>query len=318
MLAASAAALEPATLGVVINDADDYSVAIGRYYVEHRAIPEGNVVHVSFAPQNQLTPEQFAAIDARLHADLPGTVQALAVAWTRPWRVGCMSMTSALALGYDSAHCVTGCRLTPRSAYFDSDSRLPFTELKVRPAMLLAGSSIRAARFTIDQGVAADHARLDGRAYLLSTSDPHRNVRAAGFPAALRLARAGFEVEIRHAEELRHASDVLFYFTGRTRVEGLATLRFRAGAIADHLTSNGGELIGSPQMSALAWLDAGATGSFGTVVEPCSFPQKFPQPAIVMRRYLAGETLIEAYWKSVSNPSQGVFIGEPLARIVRR
>jgi uncharacterized protein (TIGR03790 family) len=111
---------------------------------------------------------------------------------------------------------------------------------------------------------------------------------------------------------------VLFYFTGRTRVEGLATLRFRAGAIADHLTSNGGELIGSPQMSALAWLDAGATGSFGTVVEPCSFPQKFPQPAIVMRRYLAGETLIEAYWKSVSNPSQGVFIGEPLARIVRR
>ena len=109
----------------------------------------------------------------------------------------------------------------------------------------------------------------------------------------------------------------LFYFTGRQRVADVDTLRFRAGAIADHLTSSGGELIESPQMSSLAWLDAGATASFGTVVEPCAFPQKFPQPAIVMRRYLGGETLIEAYWKSVASPSQGVFIGEPLARIAR-
>jgi uncharacterized protein (TIGR03790 family) len=111
---------------------------------------------------------------------------------------------------------------------------------------------------------------------------------------------------------------VLFYFTGRARVSGLPTLRFRPGAIADHLTSNGGTLTDSPQMSSLAWLDAGATGSYGTVVEPCAFPQKFPQPPIVMRRYLAGETLIEAYWKSVAMPAQGVFIGEPLARIAPR
>jgi len=110
----------------------------------------------------------------------------------------------------------------------------------------------------------------------------------------------------------------MFYFTGRQRVAGLETLRFRPGAIADHLTSSGGVLIGSAQMSSLAWLDAGATASYGTVVEPCAFPQKFPQPVIVMRRYLAGETLIEAYCKSVASPSQGVFIGEPLARISRR
>ena len=36
-------------------------------------------------------------------------------------------------------------------------------------------------------------------------------------------------------------------------------------------------------------------------------------PAIVIGRYLRGETLIEAYWKSVAWPGQGVFIGEPLA-----
>jgi threonine synthase len=29
-------------------------------------------------------------------------------------------------------------------------------------------------------------------------------------------------------------------------------------------------------MSALRWLEAGASGSYGTVVEPCNHPAKFP------------------------------------------
>jgi hypothetical protein len=33
-----------------------------------------------------------------------------------------------------------------------------------------------------------------------------------------------------------------------------------------------------------------------------------------MKHYLAGDTLIEAYWKSVIWPGKGTFIGEPLAR----
>ena len=32
-----------------------------------------------------------------------------------------------------------------------------------------------------------------------------------------------------------------------------------------------------------------------------------------MKHYLNGETLIEAYWKSVKMPGQGLFVGEPLA-----
>ena len=67
-------------------------------------------------------------------------------------------------------------------------------------------------------------------------------------------------------------------------------------------------------MSSLRWLEAGATGSYGAVVEPCNFPQKFPNPGIVIDRYFNGETLLESYWKSVHMPGQGIFIGEPLAR----
>jgi uncharacterized protein (TIGR03790 family) len=67
-------------------------------------------------------------------------------------------------------------------------------------------------------------------------------------------------------------------------------------------------------MSALRWLEAGATGSYGTVVEPCNFLAKFPNPSLLLTYYRRGDTLIEAYWRSVAMPGQGVFIGEPLAR----
>jgi len=121
------------------------------------------------------------------------------------------------------------------------------------------------------------------------------------------------DIEIVDADYIRDKADVLFYFTGVKQVEALDSNHFLPGAIADHLTSAGGVLFGGRQMSALAWLEAGATGSYGTVVEPCNFPGKFPNPALLMRDYLNGATLIEAYWRSVAMPGQGLFIGEPLA-----
>jgi uncharacterized protein (TIGR03790 family) len=86
--------------------------------------------------------------------------------------------------------------------------------------------------------------------------------------------------------------------------------------LADHLTSFGGQLLREqtgPQMSALDWLEAGATASYGTVSEPCNHWQKFPHPQLLLLNYLQGASAMEAYWRSVLWPSQGVFIGEPLA-----
>jgi hypothetical protein len=45
---------------------------------------------------------------------------------------------------------------------------------------------------------------------------------------------------------------------------------------------------------------------------------KFPYVPVLMAHYLAGETLVEAYWKSVAMPGQGLFIGEPLAAPFRK
>jgi uncharacterized protein (TIGR03790 family) len=66
-------------------------------------------------------------------------------------------------------------------------------------------------------------------------------------------------------------------------------------------------------MSSLCWLEAGAIPIYGMVSEPCNCWQKFPQPQVLLKNYLAGETAIETYWKSLAWPMQGVVSGEPLA-----
>ncbi|MFM7393260.1 MAG: TIGR03790 family protein, partial [Cyanobium sp.] len=121
-------------------------------------------------------------------------------------------------------------------------------------------------------------------------------------------------VRVLQGNALRGAGDVMAYFTGLAFVPDLRSNRFRPGAVADHLTSLGGLLTDSPQMSVLRWLEAGATGSYGMVSEPCNLTAKFPDPGLVLAYYLRGDTLIESYWRSVAFPSQGVFVGEPLAR----
>jgi len=105
----------------------------------------------------------------------------------------------------------------------------------------------------------------------------------------------------------------MVYQTGQLQVPYLESLTFMPGALADHLTSSGGDLLGTAQMSSLRWLEAGATASYGTVSEPCNYWQKFPHPAILLNTYLSGASAIESYWKSVAWPAQGLIIGEPLA-----
>jgi uncharacterized protein (TIGR03790 family) len=311
-----ACALDHRHLGLVINTRDPLSVEIGEYYAQKRAITFQNVIRVAFPPgRASLSREEFEAIHEEVKTQTRPHVQAYALAWALPYRAGCMSITSAFAFGYDPAFCEPGCRPTRPSRYFNAATRFPYRDLKIRPAMALAASSLQKAKELIDRGVAADSTRPAGTAYLLTTPDAARNVRAPLYPAVERVAGDRLRVQNLAQEALTYRTDVLFYFTGAAQVRGLETLRFRLGAIADHLTSLGGVLDAGEggQMSALRWLEAGATASYGTVVEPCNLPQKFPNPAVVIGRYLQGETAIEAYWKSVRMPGQGVFIGEPLA-----
>jgi uncharacterized protein (TIGR03790 family) len=302
-------------LVIVVNQRDPLSQKIADYYRMRRNIPAANVVRVQFDPGKvQLSSEDFSPIWAEVQRQTPDSAQAYVLTWAQPYRVGCMSITAAFTFGFRETFCAEGCQPTTPSAYFNSELSDPFDALQIRPTMALAARDFESARALIERGIAADGTRPEGTAYLLNTDDEARNVRSPFYPQVQRQLNPFFRTEIVEDNQLLYRQDVMFYFTGLARVSGLDTNQYLPGAVADHLTSLGGKLTDSPQMSSLEWLETGATGSYGAVVEPCNFPQKFPHPGVLMAHYLNGDTLIEAYWKSVLWPGQGIFIGEPLAR----
>jgi hypothetical protein len=85
------------------------------------------------------------------------------------------------------------------------------------------------------------------------------------------------------------------------------------GAMADNLTSFSGYLFESVgHTTAMDFINKGATASYGTIIEPCAYPDKFP----VAQNYFfqsRGFSIGECYYQSVTNPYQGIMVGEPLA-----
>jgi uncharacterized protein (TIGR03790 family) len=309
--------LQPYQLGVVVNDADSRSVEVADYYLQARQIPAKNLVHVRIpgAPRT-ISATEFQALKQQIEAQLDPRVQAVVLVWTAPYAVECNSITSAITLGFDAKLCEKTCAPSKPNRYFNTASRRPYSDFGMRLAMLLPVESVANAKALIDRGLRSDGRNPNGRAYLLTTPDPVRNSRANFFPPNGQVGPVAI-VNV-HADHIENRHDVMFYLTGLPSVPKLDTLSFLPGALADHLTSAGGDLLGSAQMSSLRWLDAGATASYGSVSEPCNHWQKFPNPTVLMRHYLAGASAIEAYWKSVAWPAQGVFIGEPLAAPFRR
>lgn len=327
--------IAPDELAVIVNDQDPLSVQIADYYVKARKIPAANVVHVGIAniTATTLAAADFAPLKTKVDGALAATkAQALLLTWTRPYAVDAMSITSAFALGYKTIAGTDTCndpnsQAGNRNPYLTKpDSTAPFTDLAFRPAMTLPATTLDEAKAIVDHGVASDDTSPKGSAYLMDTSDQTRSARCIVDPKfgytnecqklidAWDGASTGIEASIVKANSVTGKKDVLFYVQGLASVPDLETNTYLPGAVADHLTSYGGQIPTSGQMSAFQFLKAGATGSYGTVVEPCAFVQKFPDPAVLVPRYFGGATLIEAYWKSVVWPAEGIFLGEPLAR----
>ncbi|ARN74056.1 TIGR03790 family protein [Oceanicoccus sagamiensis] len=306
-------------MAVIVNQQDPLSVQIARYYQQQRNIPAENIITVSFkTDKSVMHPGEFAVLQKVVESKVPRHIQAYLLTWADPYRVGCMSISSAFALGFNPKYCAKGCMPTASNRYARSKSLKPYDDLDIRPTMLLAATSFTEAKALIDRGVAADGqgvlAGSSASAYLVETSDKRRSVRKSFFPSVELLLADHITIHSVKTDAIKNKTDVMFYFTGKKFVEDIASNQFLPGAMADHLTSSGGQLTNSAQMSALRWLEGGATGSYGTVVEPCNLLSKFPNPLIAISNYLQGSSLIEAYWKSVIMPGQGVFIGEPLAK----
>lgn len=307
--------ISAANLAVIVNVQDEQSRVLGRYYRERRGIPIENMIYVNFYPQgSSMDIYTFERIKKVIDSSSSESITAYAIAWTEPYRVDCLSMTSAITFGFDTRHCALGCEATKVSPLYGDSAWDSF----LKPSMMLASTTLKSGKQLVDNGVSADQSHPNGKGVFLITGDRNRNVRQHQFPAFTGDRIDGLTLRTERKSFVVGEKDLLFYFTGSKAVPFLGTNDFLPGAIADHLTSAGGQLTDSYQMSALRWLEAGATGSYGTVVEPCNFQEKFPNIRYLLSHYGRGASLIEAYWRSVKMPGQGVFIGEPLAAPFKR
>ncbi len=306
-------------LGVVINLDDPYSVEVGEHYIRARKIPPAQVLRLRLPVRPTLDREEFQAFRRQVDGFFGVRTQGLALAWRQPHAVECHSITGALALGFDPAFCEKTCSPSKPSRYFGSASTHPMRDLGVRLSMLLAAPDVAQAKALINRGVASDgtlsqRGPQPANVHFVTTSDSLRSVRRQLFPPAGPVPAFGIDVHLDQTEALRNADRVLMYLTGRVQVDGLETVNFLPGALADHLTSFGG-VMDKPnsQMTVMSWIQAGATASHGTVSEPCAHLQKFPHPQLLLLFYAQGASAMEAYWKSVAWPRQSLFVGEPLA-----
>ncbi len=319
----------PHNVLVIVNDHSPESLEIGQYYQELRGLPERHIVHVQVATNYTTDLATFTnqvvnpVRDYLASSGLSNQIDCLVLTLGMPYRVreGATDNGAGSVLFYGFKEEGPPCSLTnaARSDYYASETAFtrPGTPSSNRYYLstVLSGFTMDQARRTLDRAKASDQSAPTGRVVLLHTTDFPRTIRWSQFDEARFLGQFGHpgrKWEEYTLNGLTAASNILGYLNGVYTEPGVNTLGFVPGSLADHLTSFGGYLFDSDwQMSILTYLAAGAAGSYGTVVEPCAYPQKFPQ-ARVHHWYGRGFNLAESYTMAVEYPHQGVIVGDPL------
>ncbi|HEY0586356.1 MAG TPA: TIGR03790 family protein, partial [Pseudoduganella sp.] len=99
--AGARAQLQPDQLGLVVNDADPASVALGAYYAQLRSIPPDHIAHVRIPGKpHRLDAGAFSRLKEEIDRQLPAGARAVLFAWTAPYAVECNSLTSAYTQGF--------------------------------------------------------------------------------------------------------------------------------------------------------------------------------------------------------------------------
>jgi hypothetical protein len=180
-------------------------------------------------------------------------------------------------------------------------------------AIMLTDTNLAGAETILARSVAADGTYPTQAVYLAKTSDSARNVRFVEFDNSVFENQLAGNPAVSRVDTNSTAFTNLFGLMTGLANFSLDTNAFVPGGLGDSLTSFAGDILeNSGQTPALAFLEAGAAGSYGTVVEPCNYPQKFPDPVDYFYQ-ARGFSVAEAYYQSVLNPFEGLFVGEPLA-----
>jgi hypothetical protein len=180
----------------------------------------------------------------------------------------------------------------------------------------------------IDRSVGADNTRPAGTFYYMDNrADPIRNIRACGSFSGCNGTFPYFTTAVNALTALGGTGEIVQNVlpTGRSNCLGILTgasdptidtetMTILPGAFCDHLTSWAATFDNGAQTKMSAWIRRGASGTAGTVEEPCAYPGKFPHSSLHVN-YFQGLSLGEAYLRSLGYaPFQQMFMGDPMTR----
>jgi len=329
---------------VIVNQNSQDSVELGNYYCEKRAVPPQNLLRVNWAGGNvSWTRAEFEAtlrtpLTAMLAArSLTNQIDYVLLSMDFPYRViqdtgslttsGYNSTTSALFYGFKPDGCtmcpagLPSCNLAPTSSNSYAGTEAIYRQAPPNGVssnnwmvMMLTSSNLAQAKALVDRGVISDSSFPTQAVYLAKTYDPIRTIRYLAFDDAIFDARVrgNYTILTTNISSTAGLTGLLGFENG-VQLHSVTPNTFVPGALADNLTSYSGAIFeNSDHTDALDYIIAGATASYGTVVEPCAYPEKFTSP----RNYFyqaRGFSAVECYYLSVTNPYQGILVGEPLA-----
>lgn len=320
-------------VAVVVNQQSTNSIQLGNYFCEHRNVPPQNVLRINWTGGNvswtltQLQSLIATPLAAMLSSrGLGQQIDYVVLAMDIPYRVTdsgeANSTTAVLFYGFKKNDVGSSgpCRLpsTSFNGYAGSETPFRLSAVGASPGAfltsLLTGASLDEAKRIVDQGVASDGTFPSQPVILAKTTDTARNVRYFSFDHAIFESLLGGRPAMYRTNSNQTAgfANLLGLQTG-LRVLDVSAGTFVPGTMADSLTSYAGMLFEtSGQTNLLAFTRAGAAGSYGTVVEPCNYLEKFPDPLTYFYQG-RGFSLAECYYQSLVSPYMGLVVAEPLA-----
>jgi uncharacterized protein (TIGR03790 family) len=328
----------PQNVLIVANQQSGDSLALGHYYREQRGIPARHFFTVDTPLSANMSTTIFSnqvrapILSYIASQQLTNQIEYIVFSSDIPYRIYLgspvsnrfSSLTSSMFYDFKSSPdaFVFDCQTEPGSdhAFYRSerafDRNTPGHNEYILSAMLAAGSS-DGIRQVIDRSVSADHTTPTGRMNLIQTSDLSRMVRRPQYENTqfyFRMLDQPVEGIIRASSDLSAFTNTMGYSTGAPNPGNLNIVQLQPGSIAEHLTSFGGFLTSvSGQMSVTNWMALGASGSYGTIVEPCAITNKFPATDLYYW-YARGFNAGESIYMATRNPYQGLTVGDPLTQ----
>jgi uncharacterized protein (TIGR03790 family) len=298
---------------VVANRNSPASLEAAAIYAAARNLPPANVLSLPLSStitfsQNNFEKELAAPLRDRLQALAPA-VDFVVLARDVPYRVGSLASTAAILFGgveqVTNRHWYSG-----REDFFEA--AVPYYMHNLQPATVLSGYTIADIEKLVYRS-RNFHAvpKRAGTFYFCLGEGPRGNRNGQIDAAVALLRRQGFNAVRVESPNISNRHDVLGQFTGSKSLN-LASNTYLPGSIIDNMTSLGGYLLeDTNQMSVLSFLQHGASGSYGTVVEPTNRLDRWADYTIAAR-YAAGFNLIESYLQTIRDMSVGTVVGDPL------